>query len=181
MAVDSPMELFLDALASVLDAEHRLIPTLQTLAGEAQNPQVKQAFEEHLHETEHQIHNDEQVFQILGQRPRRQTNLVAEAIKQTHDTFKQRQPSAAILQAFDLDTAEKTEHYEIACYTMLIQMCRLMNQPECGRLLEQNLTQEQAMADRVLRLSEMTGQPLAGQAGQLYMHPQPGERPLSEQ
>lgn len=180
MAVEAPMELFLDALADLLDDEYRLIPILRTLAAEAQNPQVKQAYEQHLQETEHQIQNDNQVFQILGEQPRRQTNLVIEALAQAHDQFKQRQPSAAILQAFDLDAAEKTEHYEIASYTMLVQMCGLMNQPECARLLEQNLAEERDMADRVLRLSEMTGQQLIGQAGQMYTHPQPGERPLAQ-
>ena len=180
MAVDSPMELFLESLADILDEEHRLIPILQTLAVEAQNPQVKQAYEQHLQQTEHQIHNDDEVFHILGEQPRRQTCLVVEALKQEHDQFKQKQPSAAILQAYDLGAAEKTEHYEIASYTMLIEMCRLMNQPECGRLLEQNLAQERDMADRVLRLSQTTGQQLIGQAGQMYTHPQPGERPLSQ-
>ena len=180
MAVDSPMGLFLDALADILDEEHRLIPILQTLAAEAQTPQVKQAYEQHLQETEHQIQNDNEVFRILGEQPRRQTCLVIEGLKQAHDTFKQRGPSAAILQAFDLGAAEKTEHYEIASYTMLIQTCRLMNQPECGRLLEQNLAQERDMADRVLRLSEATGQQLIGQAGQMYIHPQQGERPMAE-
>lgn len=36
------------------------------------------------------------------------------------------------------------------------------------------------MADRVLRLSEATGQQLIGQAGQMYIHPQQGERPMAE-
>ncbi len=180
MAVNSPMELFLDALAEILDDEHRLIPVLQTLAAEAQDPRVKQAYEQHLQETEHQIQNDNEVFRILGEQPRRQTCLVIEALKQAHDQFKQRGPGAEILQAFDLDAAEKTEHYEIASYTMLIQMCHLMNQPECARLLEQNLAQERDMADRVLRLAEATGQQLIGQAGQMYTQGQPGERPMAQ-
>jgi ferritin-like metal-binding protein YciE len=180
MAVNSQMELFLGALADILDDEYRLIPILQTLAAEAQNPQVKQTYEQHLDETEHQIQNVNEVFRILGEQPRRLTCLVIEALAQAHDQFKQRGPSAAILQAFDLDAAEKTEHYEIASYTMLIEMCHLMNQPECARLLEQNLAQERDMADRVLRLSQATGQQLIGQAGQMFTQGQPGERPLAQ-
>ena len=179
MPINSPMELFLEELAGMYDAEHRLIPILQGLAGEAQNSQNKQAYEQHLHETEHQIQNLAQVFQILGQQPRRQACLAIEGIKQEHDTFKKQNPTPHILEAFDLGGAEKTEHYEIGSYLMLIQQCQLMNQPECVRLLQQNLQQEQAMAERVLHFGDVVGRQLIAQASQMYGQGQavPGATP----
>jgi len=72
---------------------------------------------------------------------------------------------------FDLGRAYKTEQYEIASYTGLIEKCNFMGQNDCAQLLQQNLQQEQAMAQRVSTLSQQLGRQLIGQMGQAASQP----------
>ncbi|HST87877.1 MAG TPA: DUF892 family protein [Ktedonobacterales bacterium] len=163
MPMTSPSDLFLHELGDIYDEENRLLQILPALASEVDNQQVKQAFQQHLQETQQQVKNIEQVFQLMGQQPKRETCAAIQGLKQEHDTFmKQESPSPQITTMFDLGAAAKTEHYEIASYEGLIAACQLMGQQDCAQLLRQNLQQEQAMAQRVSQLSKQLGQQMIG-------------------
>src|SRR5690606_17541093 len=60
--------------------------------------------------------------------------------------FQQENPSEQALEVFNLDSANKTEHYEIASYRGLIDQARVLGQDDVRRLLEQNLRQEEEMS-----------------------------------
>ena len=62
-----------------------------------------------------------------------------------------------------LGGASKTEHYEIASYTDLVQMAKDLGEPEAARLLKENLDQEKAMSKQLETLSKAVGQGLQGQ------------------
>src|SRR5690348_16057362 len=87
MPMTSPSELFLHELGDIYDEENRLLQILPALASEVDNQQVKQAFQQHLQETQQQVKNIEQVFQLMGQQPKRQTCAAIQGLKQEHDTF----------------------------------------------------------------------------------------------
>lgn len=171
MAMQTAQDLFMHELRDMYDAEQRIAQMLPQLASEADNPQVQQALQQHLKETQQQIQNIEQCFQILGEQPARASCMAIQGLKQEHDTFLKENPSPPILTMFDLGGAFKTEHYEIASYTGLIEKCKLMGQNACAQLLQQNLQQEQAMAQRVSTLSEQLGQQMIGQMGQMNRQP----------
>jgi ferritin-like metal-binding protein YciE len=65
---------------------------------------------------------------------------------------------------FDLGGAAKTEYYEMASYKGLIEKAQLMGQQQCVHLLQQNLSQEEAMAKRVETLSKQLGKQMIPQA-----------------
>src|SRR5262245_52600360 len=123
MPMNSPMDLFVHELGDVYDMENRLLQILPAMAKEVDNAQVRQAFQQHFQETQQQVRNLDQVFQIIGQRPQRMACLAVEGLKQEHDTFMQEKPAPPILTMFDLGATEKTEHYEIAAYEGLIEKC----------------------------------------------------------
>jgi ferritin-like metal-binding protein YciE len=160
MPVQNAQELFVHELSDMYDAEQRIAQMLPELAKEAQDTEFKDALQQHLQETQQQIRNLEQVFQLIGQQPQRQTCFAVQGIKQEHDSFVKEKPSAEILQMFDLGGSAKTEHYEIASYEGLIEQCNEMGQKQCADLLKQNLQQEQAMAKRVDALSKRLGKQL---------------------
>ncbi|MGZ3584276.1 MAG: YciE/YciF ferroxidase family protein [Ktedonobacterales bacterium] len=170
MAMQTAQDLFMFELGDMYDAEQRIVLMLPQLANETDNPQVQQALQQHLKETQQQIQNIEQCFQIFGQRPVRESCMAIQGLKQEHDAFLKENPAPQLLTMFDLGGAFKTEHYEIASYTGLIDKCKLMGQNDCAQLLQQNLQQEQAMAQRVSTLSQQLGQQLGqqlmGQVGQ---------------
>jgi ferritin-like metal-binding protein YciE len=159
------MDLFLHELGDIYDAEQRIVQILPQLAGESANPQTQYVYRQHLQETQQQIQNLEQCFQLLGVKAQRQTCAAVAGLKQEHDAFTQEQPTPDILTLFDLGAAAKTEHYEIASYQGLIEQCSLLGQQDCAQLLQQNLQQEQAMLRNVTSLAQQLGQQMASQSG----------------
>lgn len=179
MPMQSPMDLFVHELGDMYDAEQRIAQILPQLASESTDPQVQQDYQSHLKETQQHIQNVEQVFQVLGMQPQRQNCAAVQGLKTEHDTFLKENPSKDVLTMFDLDAAAKTEHYEIAGYEGLIEKCNMMGQQQCAQLLQQNLQQEQAMLQRVMRTSQQLGQQMMGQAGMGQRgQPSPGAQPV---
>lgn len=162
MAIQSPQELFLHELSDMYDAEEHILKILPKLADEASNSEVRSAFQMHEQQTHEQVRNLDQCFQLLGAQRQKVTCEAVLGLKKEHDTFLKEKPDENILTMFDLGAASKTEHYEIASYEGLIANAQMMGQQSVARLLEQNLRQEQEMAQKVSQLSRQLGQQQAG-------------------
>ncbi len=163
MPVQTQKELFLHELGDIYDAEQRISNILPEMAKEAQDPDIKKAFEQHLTETKQQITNIEQCFNILGEQPKTAPCLAIDGLKKEHDNFMREQPSADMLSMYDLEAAVKTEHYEIASYQGLIDAAVTMGQQQCAQLLKQNLDQEEVMAEKIVLFARQLGKQIAGQ------------------
>ena len=169
MGMQTPQDLFLHELGDMYDAEQRILQMLPALADECGDDQVRQAFHYHEQQTRQQVRNLDQCFQALGV-PSTQTTCAAIAgLKQEHDSFLKENPSQDILTMFDLGGASKTEYYEIASYTGLIEKAQLIDQQQCVQLLQQNLQQEQEMARKVSQLSQRLGQQAAQMMGRVNL------------
>jgi|SRR6266436_5881789 len=158
MAVQSMNELFMTELGDIYSAEQMILLMLPELAKESDNPQAREAFQLHEQETRQHVRNLEQCFQILGQQPSKMACYAVAGLKQEHDTFLKEKPSPAILTAFDLGAACKTEYYEMASYKGLIEKATLMGQQQVAQLLQRNFEQEQAMAQRLESISRQLSQ-----------------------
>jgi ferritin-like metal-binding protein YciE len=155
--LQSPKDLFIHELGGMYDAEQKIAQMLPMMAQETNNPQIKNALQQHEQETKQQINNLEQCFQVLGMQPASVACMTVAGLKQEHDTFLKEKPSEEVLNLFNLDAADKTEYFEIASYKGLIEKANLMSQRECISLLQQNLRQEEAMAQKVETLSHEIG------------------------
>src|SRR2546423_1431778 len=67
MQMESLQDLFVEQLKDLYNAEGQLVKALPKMAKAATNPQLAQAFTEHLEQTRHHVERLEQVFQSLGQ------------------------------------------------------------------------------------------------------------------
>ena len=74
-----------------------------------------------------------------------------------HEALHKEKPAPEILEMANLLGAAKTEHYEIASYTGLVQMARDLGERDVADLLKQNLDEEKEMAKRVSALSKELG------------------------
>ena len=167
MPMNTLQELFTHELGDIYDAEQRILQILPTLVSDCADPQAKQAYQTHEQETRQQIQNLEQVYQLLGQPPKRIPCTAVEGLKQEHDSFLKENPTDTVLTMFDLGAAFKTEHYEIASYLGLIEKAQLMGLSQAVPLLQQNLQQEEAMAQRVQQIAHQLGPQQIGQMGQI--------------
>ena len=66
-------DLFVSQIEDLYDAENRLTKALPKMAEAAQSSQLKQAFQQHLTETQGHVSRLETIFRELGIEPKRET------------------------------------------------------------------------------------------------------------
>ncbi len=157
MSIGTMRELFVHELSDAMSAEQQILKMLPELRKEALHPELTQALKEHEQETKEQIKNLQEVFKQIGEKPEETTCHAAEGLKKEHEALHEEQPSPEVLELGNLVGAAKTEHYEIATYTALVQMARDLGERDAVRLLGENLAQEKAMAKRVETLAKQLG------------------------
>ncbi len=142
-----PIELLKHELGDLLYAERRFLTATKKLARETNSPEIKQRIEEHVGETKTQIERLEQAFESIGEKAKAERCDAAIGLREEHASFKSEEnPSAEILEAFDLGSGLRVEHYEIAGYRTAIAMAKALGHSECADILQQSLAEEEAMA-----------------------------------
>jgi len=164
MAITTARELFVHELEDMVSAEHIIVKMLPELRKEAQDPEAKAAFQEHEAETKQQIKRLQQVFDLLGEKPEQSTCYATEGLKQEHEALHEEEPTPEVLAMGGLLGAAKTEYYEIASYAALVQMAKDLGEKEVAALLQQTLTEEEAMSKRVTALAKATGKEMKASA-----------------
>jgi len=157
MSLQTPRDLFVHELADTMSAEQIIVKMLPKLQQEARHPELKRAFKDHEQETKQQIKNLERVFKELGEEPEETTCFAAEGFKKEHEALHEEKPTPEVLELGNLGGAAKTEHYEIASYTTLVQMAKDLGERDVAALLQENLDQEKEMAKRVEQLAKELG------------------------
>ena len=152
MAVQDPQSLFVLELSRLHCTEQAGDRLMQQFSNEIQNPQLKNLITDHIKDTAQQLRNLEQCAQVLGQQISPVACPIADGFMQDRQDLMKQQPTIDVIQLADIGAVEKWEHTEIGAYQVLVDMARAMNQPQCVSLLEQNLRDEQAMANRVQQL-----------------------------
>jgi ferritin-like metal-binding protein YciE len=138
-----PRALFLHELRDVLYAERQLEKVLPKLAKEASDAELSQGFLRHRDETRGHIERLEQVFELVGQKPRAAKCPGIEGIRQEHDEFvEENEASPEVLDQFLTGAGTRAEHYEIASYTALITMAEGLGAQEAASLLSDTLHEE---------------------------------------
>jgi len=140
-------ELLTHELGDLLYAERRFLTATRRLSREAEDPEIKARMEQHVGETEKQIDRLEQAFSAIGERAKAEKCEAAIGLREEHDSFKsEERPSKEILQAFDLGSGLRVEHYEIAAYRSAIAVAKVLGEDECVNILRESLQEEESMA-----------------------------------
>ena len=164
MPLTTPRELFLHELADAMSAEQQILKMLPELQEEARNSEVREALQEHEAETRQQVENIQEVFRQFGETPETTTCLAMQGIAAEHQALHQEEPPPEILEMANLIGAAKTEHYEIASYAALVQMAKDLGEKDIAALLQETLTEEEAMSKRVTALAKAAGKELKASA-----------------
>ena len=147
MAVDDLNKLFKHELGDLLYAEKTFLKGLKAMAKETSDPTMKDRILQHADETEGQIDTLERAFDAAGMKVKATKCDAAIGLKEEHDHFKEEEePEPQILEAFNLGSGLRVEHYEIAGYRSAIALARALGFDESAALLQQNLQQEEEMA-----------------------------------
>jgi ferritin-like metal-binding protein YciE len=146
-------DLFLDELADMYDAEHRIIKALPKLAKAASCDELKQAFLSHLKETEGHVKKLEQVFKSCGKKARGKTCEATVGLLKEGDEIAAEFKGSPAINAALISAAQKVEHYETASYGCLREWAGLLDNPEAVGLLQEILGEEEAANDKLTKLA----------------------------
>lgn len=146
MPANNLNDLFRHELGDIYDAEQQILSVLDRMETQTEDTRVRDRIRQHRDETQHQIQNLEQCFELLGtSAPRVQCSAIR-GLRDEKTTFEEENPSKEALEVFNLEAANKTEHYEVASYRGLIDQARALEQGDVEKLLQQNLDQEEDMS-----------------------------------
>ena len=143
-------EFFVEQLKDIYWAEQKLVKTLPKLEDAATTPQLKEAFVNHLHQTEEHVSRLEQIFGMVNEEAeakkcRAMSGIVDEGehiIDETEEGTSQRDVGLIF-------AGQKAEHYEIATYGGLISLAKNLGLDGAVNMLHLTLAEEKA-ADQLL-------------------------------
>lgn len=148
------MELYVDELKDLYDAENRLMKAIPKMAKAATSEKLRSGFEEHLEQTRGHIDRLKEIFDNLGEKPSGKKcagmmGIVKEGEEIMDEDFEGETMDAALISA-----AQRVEHYEIAAYGCVRTWADLLGESEASALLEKTLEEEKETDQKLTQLSE---------------------------
>lgn len=136
-------EFFIDELKDILWAEKALLKALPKMRKAATGKELAASFESHLSETENQISTLEQVFDMMGEKPKtKKCDAMEGLLSETESIISDTEKGSAIRDAGLILAAQKVEHYEIATYGTLAAFADAMQEAKVAKLLRSILRGE---------------------------------------
>lgn len=147
-------ELFEHELEDIYYAEHAILDALEDLADQVQRDDIREALLEHREETEQHIDRVEQVFEMIGEPPEEEECEGIQGLIAEQEEFADEDPDGEVLDVFNLTSAQKVEHYEIAAYGNLAMLADRLGMDEAGDILHENLESEEETLEKLKDLTE---------------------------
>ena len=148
------MELYVDELKDLYDAENRLVKAIPKMAKAASSEKLRSGFEEHLEQTRGHVDRLKEIFDNLGEKPSGKKcagmmGLIKEGEEIMEEDFEGEVMDAALISA-----AQRVEHYEIAAYGCVRTWADLLGESEASALLDKTLEEEKETDEKLTQLAE---------------------------
>lgn len=142
---DSLLEkFFTDQLKDIYYAEQQLTKSLPKMEEAATSEELKEAFNDHLHQTQKHVKRLEKVFNLLGKKPEgKKCEAMDGLIKEAEGIISETKESSMTRDAALIIAAQKIEHYEIATYGGLVQLALTMDLDDVSDVLDTTLMEEE--------------------------------------
>jgi ferritin-like metal-binding protein YciE len=154
MRLDELRDVFQEQLQDAYSVEQQLTQALPKLMQAATAPDLRQALQNHLLETEQHM---EQVRMLLsragvnagGKKCKGIAGIIEESSEMLREGGDSETRDAGLIAA-----AQKAEHYEIATYGTLESWARMIGETEAARVLKSILEQEYAADKKLTQIAE---------------------------
>ena len=150
------MKLFEDSLKDIYWAEKALTKALPKMIKNASSPELIEALENHLSETEQQIGRVEQVFELLEKKATAKKCEAMEGLIKEGEGIMEECEEGAMMDAGIIGAGQKIEHYEIAAYGTLRTFAETLGLEEAGSLLDETLQEEKAADEKLTEVAVAT-------------------------
>lgn len=144
----------IEELKDLYSAEKQITKALPKMAGAATSQELKDAFQNHLHETEQQLSRLEDISASInktlsGKKCKAMEGLLQEGKEILEENMEDDVRDVALIAA-----AQKVEHYEIASYGCARTYARLLELSDVEELLQQTLDEEGNANKTLTQISE---------------------------
>jgi ferritin-like metal-binding protein YciE len=145
---------FLDELRDCYDAEKQLTKALPKMAKAATSTELRDAFENHLEETQGHVERLEQVFELLDEKAKgKHCDGIAGIIEEGKNAMGEDFDDAT-MDAVLIASGQRAEHYEMAAYGTLVAWARGMGHNDAADLLQETLDEEKAADEKLSTIAE---------------------------
>jgi ferritin-like metal-binding protein YciE len=152
--IKSMDDLFVHTLRDIYYAERQILKALPEMIEKSNDPQLKQGFQIHQHETKNQVTRLEQVFRLHGEEPKGIDCPAIDGIIEEAEDVAGEVEDKSVLDAALIAAAQAVEHYEITRYGSLIAWAKELGRNDCAALLQQNLDEEKATDKKLTSIAE---------------------------
>ncbi|HWD89169.1 MAG TPA: ferritin-like domain-containing protein [Mucilaginibacter sp.] len=143
-------EFFIDQLKDIYWAEKKLVKTLPKLQDAATTQQLRDAFGNHLTQTEGHVERLEQVFGMIGEEvDSSKCQAMAGIVDEGEDIIDDTDEGTAQRDVGLIFAGQKAEHYEIATYGGLITLAQILGHEDAATIMQKTLAEEKE-ADHLL-------------------------------
>ncbi|HET6540089.1 MAG TPA: ferritin-like domain-containing protein [Chryseolinea sp.] len=149
------LSFFVDEVKDIYWAEKHLIKALPKMKKAATSPELQEAFEAHLQQTQEHVTRLEEVFNLIGEKAQAKKcdameGLIAEGEKVIEHT----EDGSATRDVGLIVSAQKVEHYEIAAYGGLAQLAKTLGRDDIKELLGTTLSEEKHADELLTEIAE---------------------------
>ncbi|SDP08755.1 Ferritin-like metal-binding protein YciE [Mucilaginibacter sp. OK268] len=148
-------EFFVDQLEDLLWAEKKLVKTLPKLQEAATSAELKDAFGNHLAQTQNHVTRLEQVFGLIGEDvDTTKCAAMAGIVDEGEDIIDETEEGTAQRDVGLIFAGQKAEHYEIATYGGMVTLAKTLGYNDAADLLVQTLEEEKEADNLLTQIAE---------------------------
>jgi ferritin-like metal-binding protein YciE len=115
---------------------------------------LKQAFEDHLDQTEEHVARLDEIFAKLDKKPTGKTCQAMKGLIEEGSEMIKHDGEEVVLDAGLIAAAQKVEHYEMASYGTVRTWAEMLGEDDAAELLQQTLDEEGETDKRLTELAE---------------------------
>ena len=142
-------ELLSTKIQALYDIESELVKALPKMAEAATEPELKDAFREHLDETRGQVARLENIFDILGEE---KETLEVDAIRgliKDGEWLVDNVEEGEVLDVALIGAARAVEHYEMAKYIAAHEIADMLGEEEVAEVLTETFEEEENAEEKL--------------------------------
>lgn len=142
MNLDTLKDLYVEQLKDLYSAEKQLTETLPKLARAASRPELRQAFESHLSQTNEHMTSVQMLLRELDANPGNKKCVAMEGLVEEATEMAKKDGDPDARDAGLILAAQKAEHYEIASYGGARTFAETLGYDRAAKTLQHILDQE---------------------------------------
>ena len=147
--ISTPRDLLVHELKDLYSAETQLLKALPRMAKAATSDELREAFENHLQQTENQVERLEKIGKQLGETMKGKKCKAMEGLVAEAKEVMEEDADDTIMDLALIGAAQKVEHYEIAGYGTARTLAELVGEDDVAEILQETLDEEGA-TDKLL-------------------------------